>query len=88
MSSSMPGISFQLQSNRVYIFHSTILALDEPKYIRLLFNLEKKHLAVQTCARRMPESFVVPRYEPNLGLPDFKFSLVQNAVRMLFMGER
>lgn len=41
MSSSMPGISFQLQSNRVYIFHSTILALDEPKYIRLLFNPEK-----------------------------------------------
>ena len=64
MSSSMPGISFQLQSNRVYIFHSTILALDEPKYIRLLFNPEKKHLAVQACARRKPESFVVPRYEP------------------------
>lgn len=64
MSSSMPGISFQLQSNRVYIFHSTILALDEPKYIRLLFNPEKKHLAVQACARRKPEIFVVPRYEP------------------------
>lgn len=72
MSSSMPGISFQLQSNRVYIFHSTILALDEPKYIRLLFNPEKKHLAVQACARRKPESFVVPGMNRKLGPSRFQ----------------
>lgn len=64
MSSNWPGISFQLQSNRMYIFHSTIMALDDPKFIRLLFNPEKRHLAVQACAKWIPESFVVPRYEP------------------------
>lgn len=78
MSNSSPGISFQLQSNRMYIFHSTITALGNPKFIRLLFNPEKKRLAVQVCARREPESFVVPQYDPETwAFPISSFPLFQ-----------
>lgn len=78
MSNNLLGISFQLQSNRMYIFHSTIIALGEPKFIRLLFNPQKKRLAVQACAKRKPESFIVPRYEPETwAFPISSFPLSQ-----------
>lgn len=52
------------KSGRIRIFHSTIVELENPQYIRFLLNLEKKALAIQSCRKNIPESFRVPQYDP------------------------
>ena len=47
----IPGISLCQKWGKIRIFHSTIVALGEPRYIRFLFNPDKKGLVVQACAR-------------------------------------
>jgi hypothetical protein len=59
-----PGISLSNKWGMVRIFHATIVALGEPKYIRFLFNPEKNRLAVQSCKRKVAESFRVPKHNP------------------------
>ena len=46
----------------------------EPKYIRFLFNPEKRGLVVQACARKEAECFRVPKYNPENW--EFKISSV------------
>ena len=61
------GISLCKKSGkigRIRIFHSTIKELGNPKYIRFLFNPAKKSLVVQSCKNKEPESFRVPKYNP------------------------
>ena len=53
----IPGISLCQKWGKIRIFHSTIVALGEPKYIRFLFNPEKRGLVVQACARKEAECF-------------------------------
>jgi hypothetical protein len=67
-----PGISLSSKWRSVRIFHATIVALGEPKYIRFLFNPEKNRLAVQSCKRKAAESFRVPEHNPEDW--DFKIS--------------
>jgi hypothetical protein len=59
---SAAGISLSKKWGKIRIFHTTILELGEPKYIRFLFNPEKKLLAVQSCEKKLAESFSVPKY--------------------------
>lgn len=76
----IPGISLCQKWGKIRIFHSTIVALGEPRYIRFLFNLEMKKLAVQACARKEAECFCVPKYDPENW--EFKISTVRyNAKR-------
>jgi hypothetical protein len=60
----VPGMSISIKWGKLRIFHATIMALGEPKYIRFLFNPDKKLLAVQSCKRKVAESFRVPKYNP------------------------
>lgn len=71
---AVPGISLSKKWGKIRIFHATIVALGEPKYIRFLFNPEKKLLAVQSCERKVAESFRVPKYNPENW--EFKISSV------------
>ena len=57
-----PGISFGLKWSKIMIFHKTIIALNNPKYIYFMLNLEKKQLAVVASDRKTRESFKVPRH--------------------------
>lgn len=50
------------------------MALGEPRYIRFLFNPDKKGLVVQACARKEAECFRVPKYNPENW--EFKISSV------------
>lgn len=61
---SFTGVSLCKKSRRIRIFHSTIKELDNPKYIRFLFNPKKKALVVQSCREKEPECFRVPKYYP------------------------
>ena len=61
---SFTGVSLCKKSGRIRIFHSTIKELGNPKYIRFLFNPEKKALVVQSCKKKEPECFHVPKYNP------------------------
>lgn len=38
--------------------------LGNPKYIRFLFNTDKKALVIQACENKDPENFRVPEYNP------------------------
>ena len=70
----IPGISLCQKWGKIRIFHSTIVALGEPKYIRFLFNPEKRGLVVQVCAKKEAECFRVPKYNPENW--EFKISSV------------
>lgn len=59
------GMSLSLKWGKIRLYHNTILALGEPKFIRFLLNLQTKKLAVQTCKKKTAESFKVPKYEPD-----------------------
>ena len=71
----IPGISLCQKWGKIRIFHSTIVALGEPKYIRFLFNPEKRGLVVQAYARKEAECFRVPKYNPKDW--DFKICSIQ-----------
>lgn len=70
----IPGISLCQKWGKIRIFHSTIVALGEPRYIRFLFNPDKKGLVVQACARKEAECFRVPKYNPENW--EFKISII------------
>ena len=70
----IPGISLCQKWGKIRIFHSTIVALGEPRYIRFLFNPDKKGLVVQACARKEAECFRMPKYNPENW--EFKISSV------------
>lgn len=57
-----PGISFGLKWSKIMIFHKTIVALENPKYIFFMLNLKKKQLAVVASNHKTRESFKVPEY--------------------------
>lgn len=62
--STFTGVSLCKKSGRIRIFHSTIIELGNPKYIRFLFNTDKKALVIQACENKEPENFLVPEYNP------------------------
>ena len=59
----------------IRIFRSTIKELGDPRYIRFLFNPEKRTLAVQSVSRKEAECFRVPKYNPKDW--DFKICSIQ-----------
>ena len=58
----IPGISLCQKWGKIRIFHSTIVALGEPRYIRFLFNPDKKGLVVGTRPPLISETNL---YEPH-----------------------
>lgn len=59
------GVSLCKKSGKIRIFHSTIKELEHPKYIRFLFNPDRKTFVIQSCKDKVPESFLVPKYTPD-----------------------
>lgn len=47
--SGMLGMTFNADEGRITIFRSTLEALGWPSHYRLLYNREKKQIAVQAC---------------------------------------
>ena len=43
------GLSFSFQRGRLLIYYASIRELQEPEYIRFLFNSREKRLAIQVC---------------------------------------
>ena len=64
-----------IKTGTIRIFRSTIKELSDPKYIRFLFNPEKRTLAVQAAKRKEAECFRVPEYNPKDW--DFKICSIQ-----------
>lgn len=60
----LQGCLYAKKSGRIRIFHSTIIELGNPQYIRFLFNTDKKALVIQACENKEPENFRVPEYNP------------------------
>ena len=58
--SNVPGMSFSHKRARVLIFYSTVKALGNPEYIRILLNSKEKKVAVQSCTAIDKDSFRVP----------------------------
>ncbi len=67
-----PGISLALREGKIRIFHSTIVTLGEPRYIRFLLNINMRCLAVQGVEEQAVDCFSVPAYTPENW--DFKIS--------------
>ena len=55
------GLSFSIRRGRLLIYQSTIRAINEPDYIRFLFNSSEKRIAVQSCEAIDRDSFRVPK---------------------------
>ena len=55
------GLSFSFQRGRLLIYYATIRELQEPDYIRFLFNSREKHLAVQACEQIDRDGVRVPK---------------------------
>ena len=66
------GISVSKKRNNTNI---SIKELGDPRYIRFLFNPEKRTLAVQSVSRKEAECFRVPKYNPKDW--DFKICSIQ-----------
>lgn len=58
------GMSFSITRGRLLIYHATIIELGEPKYIRFLYNDDKRRVAVQCCEKIDKEGFRVPNVAP------------------------
>lgn len=78
---NITGVSLCQKTGIIRIFRSTIKELGDPKYIRFLFNPEKRTLAVQATSRKEAECFRVPKY--NSKDWDFKICSVQ-MLRMIW----
>lgn len=78
---NITGVSLCQKTGIIRIFRSTIKELGDPKYIRFLFNPEKRTLAVQATSRKEEECFRVPKY--NSKDWDFKICSVQ-MLRMIW----
>ncbi len=55
------GISFSWRSLGIHIYRSTLLALENPSYVRFLVNYDKKQLAVQVCDKKETGSIKVSK---------------------------
>ncbi len=75
----IPKISFSKRRGRTLIYHTVIRLLDEPKYIRFLFNSKDKKIAIQACEAIDRDSFKVPEY----GLTDKKIQFDISSVSFL-----
>lgn len=75
ITANITGVSLCQKKGTIRIFRSTIKELSDPKYIRFLFNLEKRTLAVQAVKRKEAECFRVPEYNPKDW--DFKICSIQ-----------
>ena len=71
---NITGVSLCQKKGIIRIFRSTIKELGDPRYIRFLFNPEKRTLAVQSVSRKEAECFRVPKYNPENW--EFKISSV------------
>ncbi len=58
------GLSFNIRRGRMLIYHSTIIEIGEPEFIRFLFNNRDKKIAVQSCEAIDRDSFRVPKVIP------------------------
>lgn len=72
---NITGVSLCPQKGIIRIFRSTIKELGDPRYIRFLFNPDKRTLAVQSVSRKEAECFRVPKYNPKDW--DFKIYSIQ-----------
>ena len=72
---NITGVSLCQKKGIIRIFRSTIKELGDPRYIRFLFNPEKRTLAVQSVSRKEAECFRVPKYNPKDW--DFKICSIQ-----------
>lgn len=52
ITANITGVSLCQKTGTIRIFRSTINELGDPKYIRFLFNPEKRTLAVQSAKRK------------------------------------
>ena len=75
ITANITGVSLCQKTGTIRIFRSTIKELSDPKYIRFLFNPEKRTLAVQAAKRKEAECFRVPEYNPKDW--DFKICSIQ-----------
>lgn len=78
---NITGVSLCQKKGIIRIFRSTIKELGDPRYIRFLFNPEKRTLAVQSVSRKEAECFRVPKYNPKDW--DFKICSIQ-MLRMIW----
>ena len=69
-----PGISFNLKWSKILIFHKTIVALGNPRFIYFMLNPDKKCLAVAASDHKTRESFKVPDYS-EIDEPDWEFKI-------------
>lgn len=69
-----PGISFCLKWSKILIFHKTIVALGNPRFIYFMLNLDRKCLAIAASDHKTRESFKVPDY-PETEDPDWEFKI-------------
>ncbi len=56
------GVSFEAYHLRLRIYRSIIDKLNNPKYIKLLVNVEKKRLAI-TESKKKKDSFEIPEFK-------------------------
>ena len=47
----IPGISFSLKWGKIRIYRSNLYCMENPKYIRMLFDPDRKFFALQACGR-------------------------------------
>lgn len=63
------GLSFSFQRGRLLIYYASIRELQEPEYIRFLFNSREKRLAIQVCEQidrdgiRMPQKGETDKFQ-------------------------
>ena len=55
------GLSFSFQRGRLLIYYASIRELQEPEYIRFLFNSREKKLAIQVCEQIDRDGIRVPK---------------------------
>ena len=70
------GILVSFRRSKIDIYHSTVFALQNPKYIRLLLNPEKKSMCVQGISKKAAETFPVPKSREDVDW-DFRISSKQ-----------
>lgn len=79
ITANITGVSLCQKTGTIRIFRSTIKELSDPKYIRFLFNPEKRTLAVQAAKRKEAEwpagEYIVSEKDRNA--EKFSFSIAK-----------
>lgn len=76
------GISFSLKHGRMFIHRTTLKAIGEPGYIRLLVNRKQKRIAVQSCEEIDNDAYKVPAYENWLQFEVYSLKFLQMIYKM------